>query len=313
MRERCDFDWTTRMRSLKILGCVAALATALGGVPTLAGAAEDTNPPAQRHEAGEAGQPAGGHGQPTPPRQDWSFAGVFGRYDNGQLRRGFKVYKEVCASCHSIRLLAFRNLAEKGGPEFSEAEAKAIAESYKVKDGPNDSGDYYERPGRLSDTFPPPFANEQAARAAFSGANPPDMSVLAKARGFSRGFPFFLGDALPGLSYQEQGVDYITALLTGYTDPPAGATLQAGQFYNVYMPGHRIAMPPPLSDGVVTYDDGAPQTMGQYAKDVSAFMMWAAEPHLEERKQIGLKVLGYLIVLSLLVYFAKRKIWAKLH
>jgi ubiquinol-cytochrome c reductase cytochrome c1 subunit len=299
------------MRSLKILGCVAALATALGGAATLA---EETNPPAaQPSDGGEAGHPAGGHEQPKPLRQDWSFSGVFGRYDKAQLRRGFKVYKEVCASCHSIHLLAFRNLTEKGGPEFSEAEAKAIAESYKIKDGPNDAGDYYERPGRLSDRFPPPFPNEQAARAAFSGSYPPDMSVLAKARGFSRGFPYFLADALPGFSYQEQGVDYIAALLEGYADPPKGFDLSAGQYYNVYMHGYRIAMPPPLSDGVVTYDDGAPQTTAQYAKDVSAFLMWAAEPHLERRKQIGLKVVSYLIVLSLLVYFTKRKIWAKLH
>lgn len=289
-------DGMTKMPSSKTFRLLAALAVAAAfGLPSSTARAE------------------GGHDQPKPPRQDWSFAGAFGHYDKGQLRRGFKVYKEVCASCHSIHLLAFRNLAEKGGPEFSVAEAKAIAESYKVKDGPNDSGDYYERPGRLSDTVPPPFANEQAARAAFNGAYPPDMSVLAKARGFSRGFPYFLADALPGLAYQEHGVDYMTALLTGYEDAPAGVTLPAGQFYNVYMSGHRISMPPPLSDGVVTYDDGTAQTAGQYAKDVSAFLMWAAEPHLEERKRIGLKVVGYLIVLSLLVYFTKRKIWAKEH
>ncbi|WP_245258434.1 cytochrome c1 [Methylosinus sp. LW4] len=255
----------------------------------------------------------GAHSQPKPPRQQWSFAGAFGSFDQAQLKRGFKVYKEVCASCHSLSRVAFRNLAEKGGPELSEAQAKEIAESYKIKDGPNDAGDYFERPGRLSDHFPPPFPNEQAARAAMNGAYPPDMSVLAKARGYSRGFPLFLADALPGFSYQEHGVDYIVALLGGYTDAPHGVELPPGQYYNVYMTGHRIGMPPPLSDGVVTYDDGAPQTVDQYAKDIAAFLMWTAEPHLEERKSIGLKIVGFLIVLSFLVYFTKRKIWANVH
>ncbi|BBU61848.1 hypothetical protein MSC49_17830 [Methylosinus sp. C49] len=255
----------------------------------------------------------GAHSQPKPPRQEWSFAGAFGHYENAQLRRGYKVYREVCSSCHSISRLAFRNFAEKGGPEISEAEAKALAESYKIKDGPNDAGDYFERPGRLSDRVPPPFPNEQAARAALNGAYPPDMSVLAKARGYSRGFPLFLADALPGFSYQEHGVDYIVALLTGYVDAPQGVELAPGQYYNLYMPGRRTGMPPPLSDGAVTYDDGTPQTTAQYAKDVSAFLMWAAEPHLEERKSIGLKVVGFLIVLSFLVYFTKRKIWANVH
>ncbi|PWB82550.1 MAG: cytochrome c1 [Methylocystaceae bacterium] len=282
------------MPSSKTFGFLAALAAvAFFGSPSVSAMAED------------------GHGQPKPPRQQWSFAGAFGSYDKGQLRRGFKVYKEVCSSCHSIGLLAFRNLSEKGGPELSEADAKALAESYKIKDGPNDAGDYYERPGRLSDRFPPPFPNEQAARAALNGAYPPDMSVLAKARGYSRGFPLFLADALPGFAYQEHGVDYITALLDGYADTPKGVTLPPGQYYNLYMPGRRTGMPPPLSDGAVTYDDGSPQTVAQYAKDVSAFLMWAAEPHLEERKQVGLRVVGFLIVLSALVYFTKRKIWAK--
>ena len=185
----------------------------------------------------------GAHSQPKPPRQQWSFAGAFGHYDTAQLQRGFKVYKEVCSTCHSIQRLAFRNLAEKGGPEFSEAEAKALAESYKIKDGPNDAGEYFERPGRLSDRVPPPFPNEQAARAAFNGAYPPDMSVLAKARGYSRGFPLFLADALPGFSYQEHGVDYIVALLNGYADAPDGVELPAGQYYNALYarPSHRHA------------------------------------------------------------------------
>ncbi len=244
-----------------------------------------------------------------PKRFDWSFAGAFGRYDKGQLRRGFKVYKEVCSSCHSIKMLAFRNLSQPGGPEFSEKEVEALAASYKVKDGPNDSGEYYDRPARPSDRFPPPFANEQAARAALAGNYPPDMSVLAKARGYSRGFPLFLFDALPGFSYQEHGVDYIVSLMEGYEDTPPDVKLPDGQFYDPYMPGRRIGMPPPLSDGVVTYDDGAPQTIDQYAKDVAAFMMWVAEPHLESRKRVGLGVIAFLLVFVGLLYYTKRKIW----
>jgi ubiquinol-cytochrome c reductase cytochrome b/c1 subunit len=247
----------------------------------------------------------------TPHRFEWSFAGAFGRYDQAQLRRGFKVYKEVCASCHSIKLLAFRNLGEPGGPRFSPQEVAAVAASYKIKDGPNDAGDYYERPGRPSDRFPPPFANEQAARAALAGAYPPDMSVLAKARGYSRGFPGFLLDALPGFTYQEHGVDYLVSLMEGYADPPPEVNLPPGQFYDPYMPGRRIGMPPPLVDGVVAYDDGAPQTIDQYAKDVSAFLMWSAEPHLDARKRVGLGVVSFLTVFAGLLYFTKRRIWSK--
>lgn len=246
----------------------------------------------------------------TPKRYEWSFAGVFGRYDKPQLRRGFKVYKEVCASCHSIKMLAFRNLSEPGGPQLQVAEVAALAASYKVKDGYDDSGNFFERPGRPSDRFPPPFPTEHAARAALAGAYPPDMSVLAKARGYARGFPTFLLDALPGFSYQEHGVDYLVSLLVGYKDTPQGVELPPGQYYNLYMPGRRIGMPSPLPDGGVTYDDGAPQTTEQYAKDVSAFLMWSAEPHLEDRKKVGLGVLSFLIVFAGLLFFVKRKIWA---
>lgn len=247
-----------------------------------------------------------------PEMHSWSFAGVFGRYDAAQLRRGFKVYKEVCSSCHSIKMLAFRNLSQPGGPEFSEKEVADLAASYKIKDGPNDAGEYYERPGRPSDTFPPPFANEQAARAALAGNYPPDMSVLAKARGYSRGFPAFLLDVLPGFAYQEHGVDYMASLMEGYTDPPPDVKLPEGQFYDPYMPGRRIGMPPPLSDGAVTYDDGAPQTLNQYAKDVSAFLMWVAEPHLNARKRIGFGVVSFLVVFAALLYFTKRRIWSNI-
>lgn len=246
-----------------------------------------------------------------PKLYNWSFAGVFGRYDTAQLRRGFKVYKEVCSTCHSIKMLAFRNLSQFGGTEFSEREIVELAASYKIKDGPNDAGEFFDRPGRPSDRFPAPFANEQAARAAMSGAYPPDMSVLAKARGHSRGFPQFLLDALPFIAYQEGGVDYVASLLTGYVEAPAEVKIPDGQYYNIYMSGRRIGMPPPLSDGVVTYDDGAPQTVNQYAQDVAAFMMWSAEPHLNARKRIGIGVISFLLVFAGLLYFTKRRIWSK--
>jgi len=256
-----------------------------------------------------AGEGAVEH-EERPKQFDWSFAGAFGRYDKAQLKRGFKIYREVCSTCHSIRLLAFRNLAEPGGPGLSQAEVEKLAASYKIKDGPNSAGDYFERPGRPSDNFPPPFANEQAARAALGGAYPPDMSVLAKARGYSRGFPTFLFDALPGFSYQEGGVDYIASLLQGYRDAPAGFNLGDGQYYNVYMPGRRIGMIPPLSDGAVKYEDGTPEKVEQYAQDVSAFLMWSAEPHLDDRKKVGMAVVSFLVVLAALLYLVKRTIWA---
>jgi ubiquinol-cytochrome c reductase cytochrome b/c1 subunit len=248
--------------------------------------------------------------QVAPPRQKWSFAGPFGKYDQAQLQRGFKIYKEVCSACHSIQMLAFRNLADPGGPGFSEAQAAAVAAEYKIKDL-DDKGEPTERPGRLADTFPPPFANELAAKAANGGLAPPDMSTLAKARTYQRGFPWFVFDMFT--QYQEQGPDYITALLQGYEDPPKGFQLPEGGHYNKYFPGHNIAMPPPLQAGQVTFDDGAPQTMQQYSRDISAFLMWAAEPHLVARKRIGFQVMIFLIVLAGLMYFTKKKVWSAVH
>jgi ubiquinol-cytochrome c reductase cytochrome b/c1 subunit len=242
-----------------------------------------------------------------PPRQKWSFAGPFGTYDRGQLQRGFKVYREVCSVCHGLTLLSFRNLAEPGGPELTRAQAEAIAAEYMIQDGPNDQGDMFERPGRLADRFPAPFPNEQAARARYGGY-PVDQSVIAKARGFERGFPWFILDAIT--QYQEQGVDYIAALLQGYeAKPPAGITMAPGLFYNKYFPGNAIAMPPPLSDGQVDYTDGSPKTVAQYSKDIAAFLMWAAEPHLEARKRIGFQVMVFLIIFAGLMYFTKKKVW----
>ncbi|MGB7179428.1 MAG: cytochrome c1, partial [Xanthobacteraceae bacterium] len=231
----------------------------------------------------------------------------FGTYDPAQLQRGFKIYREVCSTCHSIKLLSFRNLAEPGGPGFTDAQASAIAATFQVTAGPNDEGQMFQRPGQISDYFPPPFANDQAARAALGGKLPPDMSVLAKARSYEAGFPYFIFDAFK--MYQEDGPDYIHAIITGYTDPPAGFVLPPGGQYNKYFPGHAIGMPKPLSDGQVEYTDGRPTTVDQYGRDVAAFLMWAAEPTLNARHRLGFQVMIFLIAFTCLLYFSKKKLW----
>jgi ubiquinol-cytochrome c reductase cytochrome b/c1 subunit len=252
------------------------------------------------------------HGGPTPPSLSWSFAGPFGKFDRGALQRGYKVYKEVCSTCHSMSLIHFRNLADAGGPGFSAAQALAVASEIKVQDGPNDAGDMFERPGRLADPFPKPFPNENAARAANGGAYPPDLSLMAKARNYDRGFPQFVFDFFT--QFQEKGPNYIDALLQGYVDPaPKDFALPPGAYYNKYFPGHAIKMPKPISDDQVTYDDGTPQKVENYAKDVSTFLMWTAEPHLEARKRIGLQVMVFLIIFAFLMYFTKKKVWANAH
>lgn len=261
-----------------------------------------------------AAKAADGH-SPNPPRENWSFAGVFGKFDKAQLQRGFQVYREVCANCHSMTLVRFRSLAEPGGPGFTAAQVKALAAEYKVSEL-NDNGEQVERPARPADAWPSPFPNEKAAAAANGGKAPPDFSVLAKARTYERGFPLFVVDAMPFVGYSEQGVDYIHALLNGYEDPPAGTEVPAGANYNKYYDGHLIAMAKPLSDGQVTYAKGengepvVPETVDQYSRDVSAFMAWAAEPHLEARKALGFRVILFLIVLSGLLYYVKKKVWA---
>jgi len=250
--------------------------------------------------------------QETPPSLKWSFSGPFGKYDRGSLQRGLKVYKEVCSNCHSLSYVAFRNLADPGGPGYSEAQVAALASEYKIKDGPNDQGEMFERPGRPADYFPSPFPNEQAARAANGGAAPPDLSLIAKARSYERGFPFFIFDFFT--QFQEQGPNYVDAILQGFEDkPPAGVTIPDGSYYNKYFPGHAIKMPKPLSDGQVTFDDGAPATVPQYAHDVTTFLMWAAEPKMEARKQLGFQVFVFLIIFAFLMYFTKKKVWAEAH
>jgi len=248
--------------------------------------------------------------QVPPPRLKWSFAGPFGKYDEAQLQRGFKVYREVCANCHSMDMVAFRNLADAGGPGFTEGQVEAVAAEYKIKDL-DDLGNQIERAGRPADHFPAPFANELAAKAANGGTAPPDMSTLAKARSYGRGFPWWVFDMIG--QYQEQGPDYIAAIVSGFIDAPKGFNLPPTGHYNEYFPGHNIAMPPPLQDGQIKYDDGSPETVAQYSKDVAAFLMWAAEPHLDARKRIGFQVFIFLILFAGLMYFTKKKVWSAVH
>ncbi len=224
-------------------------------------------------------------------KTNWSFKGLFGKFDRGSLQRGYQVYTEVCASCHSMKYLSYRNLAEKGGPEFTEAQAKAIAASFEVTDGPNEDGEMFTRPGKLSDKFVMPYENVKAAQAANGGAYPPDMSVLVKARG--------------------GGANYIYSLLQGYEDPPMGISLDEGVHYNKFMYGNKIKMASPLSDGIVEYADGTEATVEQMSKDITTFLMWAAEPHLEARHQMGFKAILYLIILTILVYFSMKRIWSR--
>ncbi len=225
-------------------------------------------------------------------KTDWSFKGLFGKFDRGSLQRGYQVYTEVCASCHSMKYVSYRNLFEPGGPEFTKDQAKAIAAGFEVTDGPNSDGEMFVRPAKLSDKFVMPFANVKAAQAANGGAYPPDMSVLAKAR--------------------SGGVDYIYSVLLGYEDPPIGVTLEDGVYYNKYMYGNNIKMSEPLSDGLVEYSDGTTASKEQMAKDVTTFLMWAAEPHLEARHKMGFRAILYLIILTILVYFSMKKIWSRI-
>jgi cytochrome c1 len=239
-----------------------------------------------------SGTQANNNHAPEIARQSWSFTPPFGTFDNAQLQRGFQVYKEVCASCHSMRLLSYRNLGEPGGPEFSPKAVEVLASQVQVTDGPNEKGEMFQRPAQPSDRFRSPFANDQLARAANNGALPPDLSVMAKAR--------------PG------GPDYIYALLTGYRPAPEGFQLAPGMYYNAAFPGHQIAMPTPLSDSVIAYTDGTKPTVDNYARDVSAYLMWAAEPKLEERHKTGARVMIFLIVFAVIMYLAKRAVWARL-
>jgi ubiquinol-cytochrome c reductase cytochrome c1 subunit len=230
-------------------------------------------------------------GTPEAPDHDWKHTGVFGTFDRAELQRGFQVFQEVCASCHSLEFIAFRNLMEIG---FSEEQVKAIAAEYEVEDGPDNEGEMFMRAARPSDYFPAPFANSQAARFANGGAMPPDLSVIVKAR--------------------DGGLNYLYGILTGYEEEaPEGVELAEGMSYNHYFPGHQIAMPEPLYEEAVEYADGTEPTLEQLANDVSVFLAWTAEPETEIRKKTGLKVLIFIAIFTGLVYIIKRRIWAKLH
>jgi len=225
-------------------------------------------------------------------KTDWSFKGLFGKFDRASLQRGYQVYTEVCASCHSIKYLSYRNLTEIGGPEFSVEQAKAIAAQFEVNDGPNSEGEMFTRTAKLSDKFVMPYKNKQEAETLNGGAYPPDFSVLVKAR--------------------SGGANYIYSVLLGYEDPPSDITLDDGVYYNKYMSGKKIKMPKPLSNDLVTYSDGTPATEEQMAKDVVVFLTWAAEPHLEARYKLGFRTIAYLIILTVLVYLSMKKIWSRI-
>lgn len=249
----------------------------------------------------------------TPAKDiGFSFEWPFGHFDRGQLQRGYKVYKEVCAACHSMHYVSFRNLHDAGGPEFTEEQVKAVAATYTMPDGPNNDGEMFERPGLPSDRFPSPFPNEQAARAANGGAYPPDLSLITKYR---PGWYGTFNQLINGIG----GPQYVYSVLTGYTpDDQLSEELKKeqpeGKYHNPYFAnGHWIGMPAPLSEGAVTYDDGTPATVDQMARDVSAFLAWTAEPKMEERKRTGFMVMIFLGILALLLYLVKKKIWAGAH
>ena len=251
--------------------------------------------------------------QLEPQELSWSFDGPFGKFDKAQLQRGYKVYREVCSACHSMDLMSFRNLGQKGGPFYdpkypnpnNNPVVKSLAHDMQVKDVDTDTGDVINRPATPADRFPSPFANEYAAKASNGGAVPPDLSDIAKAR--------------------EGGPNYIYALLSGFRNPPAGLTMPAGKYYNPWFPGDlsggwsgakdkvppggAISMPPPLTDGKVTFDDGSPNKVKDEARDVAAFLAWASDPKAEERKSFGLGAMIYLLIFSVLLWFSYKKVW----
>ena len=221
------------------------------------------------------------------PEQNWSFSGLFGTFDKSSAQRGFQVYREVCSGCHGMRLMSYRNLSALG---YNENELKALAAQFEVKDGPNDDGEFFTRPGRPSDKFVSPYENENAGRAANGGAYPPDLSLIVKAR--------------------PDGANYLHALLIGYGEAPKGVKVPDGMYYNKYYSGNLIAMPQPLYEDGVDYFDGTKASEKQMAKDVTAFLAWAAEPEMEERKKLGVTVVLFLFIFSLLAYFSMKQVWA---
>jgi ubiquinol-cytochrome c reductase cytochrome c1 subunit len=244
--------------------------------------------------------PAGAEEDQVITKQDWPFEGMFGSYDMVRVKRGFEVYHQVCQNCHAMKLLSYRNLGggdgagTGGGMGLSDDDVAKIAAERKTTDGPNDAGDMFQRPGKPSDHFIPPFPNDNASRAANNGALPPDLSLIVKAR--------------------EDGPNYVYSILTGFQDPPpAGVKLNPGMNYNKAFPGHQIAMPPPLADGTVTFADGTKATLAEEATDVVNYLNWAAEPNLDVRHNLGVKALIFAGLLTIVAYILKRKIWADVH
>jgi ubiquinol-cytochrome c reductase cytochrome c1 subunit len=290
------------MRTLRATGL--AVAIALAGSVTVA------------HAAGDASD-AASHG-PQIERQKWSFSGPFGQFDQAQLQRGFQVYKEVCSSCHTLKRVAFRNLAQPGGPEFPLEGVKALAaKEYKVDDEPNDDGKIKPRPAVLSDYFPPLYKNEKEARSIHNGALPPDLSLMAKARNFEADHHWLphifamIKDVAVG--YQEGGADYIYALLNGYVDAPKDFKVADGMHYNKHFPGNQIGMAPPPLPIKYGKNAGAEGTLDQNARDLAAFLSWTADPTSDQRKRMGWQVMLYLLITSVLLYIGKKRLWAKLH
>ncbi|MEQ8403387.1 MAG: cytochrome c1 [Roseitalea porphyridii] len=243
-----------------------------------------------------------------PREQSWTFAGPFGTFDQAQLQRGLKIYTENCSACHALSRVNFRNLSDLG---YSPEQIEALASQYEVEDGPDEFGDMFFRPATAADAFPSPFPNEEAARAANAGAYPPDLSLIAKARAPIRGFPAFVLD--PFRMYTENGPDYIYSLLTGYKDEvPEDVNVPDGLWYNPYFAsGVALAMAPPLFPDMHEFDDGTEATVSNMAKDVAAFLMWTAEPHLEERKQLGFRVMVFLLIFAALLYLSKKQVWSR--
>ncbi|WP_404402710.1 cytochrome c1 [Pelagibacterium halotolerans] len=242
-------------------------------------------------------------------QQNWSFAGVFGTYDQNQLRRGFQIFSQSCSSCHGLEYIAFRNLSEPGGPEYSEEQVRALAEQFTIADPEAEGG---EREGIPADRWPDPFPSDQIARDANGGALPPDLSLMAKARSIHLEFPWWIFTYFT--AYQEGGADYIYNLLTSYEEAPEGVEMQPGQYYNAFFDGHSIAMPPPLADGMIDYEgEGTPETVDQYARDIAAFLQWTADPHMVHRKELGFRVIIFLIGFAILMYLVKRRIWRDAH
>ena len=222
-------------------------------------------------------------------KQNWSFEGIFGRYDNSTLQRGLQIYQEVCSACHGMKRLRFRELRDLG---FTDGQIKIYAETFEILDGPNELGEMFLRPGEPSDTFVSPYKNKEEAKASFGGSYPPDLSLLTKAI--------------------KNGPDYIYSLLIGYEDPPKEFKLTDGLYYNPYYEGKVIAMPPPLYDNAIEYIDGTNASLDQLSYDIVHFLNWAAEPKLQQRKSLGLKVLLFLIILTLLLYVTMKEIWSRI-